>query len=88
MEKIISKKKQTIERTHEIYCDGCKNYIGSSTEYDDGYYNEWGLYEIAFHITDCDWFYFSKCFCDNCKQKFIEKLKNTLLELGFTQEQH
>lgn len=72
---------------HYFYCDGddCNKYLGQTEEYDDGYYPELGVFELEFHMPD-GWYRVKKHLCNECKDKFLAKVKNTLTELGFEKE--
>ena len=83
MKKVIVKKVEKEDREHHFYCDDCGEFLGVSHEYDDGYYPEIGEFELNFYITS--WYRVKKNLCDKCKEKFIEKVQNTLVELGFKQ---
>ena len=80
------KTSKTIIR-HKFYCDDCKEYIGSSAEYDDGYYEDIGeVIEKAYIYND--WYYLKKTLCDDCRDKFYENLIKQLKEIGFVREKH
>ena len=36
---------------HSFYCDECNKYLGTSQEYDDGWYEDIGEFELKFYIT-------------------------------------
>lgn len=83
-------KKETITRTveettHHFYCDDCNKYLGKTEEYDDGYYPQLGQFDLKFHIPK-GWFEVEKHLCDDCKEKFLTKVENTLLGLGFKKQ--
>ena len=86
MEKIIKKKQIKTKILHEIYCDDCGKYLGTSEEYEDGYYEEDGKFEMGVYIPEYCWYHINKCFCEECKEKFVSKFRNTILELGFKQD--
>ena len=77
--------KKTIR--HKFYCDECNDFIGSSAEYDDGYYDKIGEVVEKVYIYN-DWYYLKRTLCDNCKDKFYEKLMKKLKDIGFVREKH
>lgn len=80
-EKIIKK----IESAkHSFYCDECNEYLGTSEEYDNGWYQEIGEFELGFYIDN--WYRIKKCLCDNCRKSFINNLKVNLINIGFEKE--
>jgi hypothetical protein len=73
----------TIENvTHHFYCDDCNKYLGETEEYDDGYYHELGEFELSFYFLD-NRYEINKCLCDECREKFLNKMLLILTELGF-----
>lgn len=66
---------------HSFYCDECGKHIGTSTEHDDGWYQDFGKFEVKMYIDG--WYYLKKCLCDKCRYEFSEKLKTNLYNLGF-----
>ncbi len=82
MEKTTYETTITEEAIHHFYCDNCSVYIGSSEEYDDGYYEELGEFELRFY-TPRGWYKLEKCFCHKCASEFLDKMYATLEELGF-----
>lgn len=52
MHKQIKRKKEIIKITHEFYCDNCGKFLGSSEEWDDGYYEELGSFENKLYINE------------------------------------
>ena len=84
MEKVIERKIERVERGHDFYCDECGKYLGSSEEYDDGYYHEIGNFELKLY-TD-KWLVLKKHYCNECRRKFLNKLNLILKELGFGEE--
>lgn len=82
MEKVETKIIETEEITHHFYCDGCGDHLGSSDEYDDGYYEEFGEFELRCY-TPKGWYRLKKCLCHSCAQKFLSVYYNTLESLGF-----
>ena len=85
MEKLESKT-YSIERvTHRFYCDDCNTYLGKSEEYDDGYYQDLGEFKLKMYLPS-GWYIVEKCLCNECREKFLKKVENTLKELGFKKE--
>ena len=66
---------------HSFYCDECGKHLGTSIEYDDGWYQDFGEFEIKIYING--WYHIKKCLCDKCRYEFVEKLKTDLYKLGF-----
>lgn len=87
MHKVENKTKTITTTTHHFYCDGCGEYLGSSEEYDDGYYNERGAFGLSFHL-DPGWYHVSKTFCDKCEQNYLTDVKNALEKLGFVYDKY
>ena len=85
MEKVKETIKKVKQYEHSFYCDDCGKYLGTSQEYDDGWYEEFGEFELKFHIDG--WYRINKCLCDDCRKKFIENLKVALKNLGFNKWQ-
>lgn len=82
MEKSETKIRKKEETIHHFYCDGCNKYLGETEEYDDGWYTKLGEFELKFYVAP-GWYEIDKCFCDKCRENFINKVKNTLIDLGF-----
>ena len=82
MDKVENYEKIVKIKTHTFYCDICNKPIGKSEEDDDGYYNELGAYRQDFYLNG-KWFYLKRNLCNECKNKFNEKIKTSLLDLGF-----
>lgn len=72
--------KELIE--HSFYCDECGKHLGTSREYDDGWYEMFGKLELRFNIVN-GWYHINKCFCEDCKNKFLSKIKVALKDIGF-----
>ena len=77
---------KTVERTyianeHEFYCDKCGKYLGTSTEYEDGYYEEIGEFNLQLHVSN--WYGLHKHFCDDCRKEFVNNLIKVLTDMGF-----
>ena len=69
---------------HHFYCDECNKYLGVSQEYEDGWYENIGEFDLKFHIDK--WYRINKCLCNDCRNKFIENLKTTLKSMGFEKD--
>ena len=68
--------------SHSFYCDNCGKYLGVTEEYEDGWYEELGECELSFHLPDGR-YRDKKCLCDDCKEKYLAELSNSLKRLGF-----
>lgn len=84
MEKINSITKEIEDYEHSFYCDECGEYLGTTEEYDDGWYDTLGEFELSFNIDG--WYKVNKCLCDDCADKFLSNLKNHLESIGFKKE--
>ena len=74
-----------VERVlHSFYCDECNKHLGTSEEYDDGWYQDFGQFKLNCYIDG--WYSVKKCLCENCKPKFIDDFKTILKNVGFTRE--
>ena len=82
MEKINIVNKTIEYRYHIFYCDMCNKELGTTGEWEDGYYHRLGEYNQKFCL-DGEWFHLTRNLCDKCKGKFNEKIKTSLLNLGF-----
>ena len=81
MHKVNSTTQMVEVVTHEFYCDGCGKHLGTSEEYDDGWYKVIGEFQLAIHMDG--WWHLEKHLCDNCQEKFLNNLKTTLENIGF-----
>ena len=70
---------------HSFYCDDCDKYLGTSEEYDDGWYHKFGEFELKFYVSD-KWYRIEKCLCDDCKKSFITNVKINLINMGFEED--
>lgn len=84
MERLESK--ETTTYYHTFYCDECGKELGTSEEYDDGYYDEYGSFELSFNLEDDGWYRVKKCLCEECKEKYLANLIDTLKKYGFEKE--
>lgn len=82
MEKIETKNRQIEDRTHHFYCDDCGAHIGSSEEYQDGYYEELGEFELKI-LMPRGWYKLEKCLCKTCIEKFLDTAYAVLEVIGF-----
>ena len=82
MEKIRKEEVKAENIYHDFYCDRCNKHIGTSQEYDDGYYTEQGEVELKVRICKTT-FTYQKCLCDDCRIEELDRIKNGLLDLGF-----
>ena len=87
MEKQKTITRQIEETEHEFYCDECNTYIGKSLEYPDRYYRSLGVFEQKICISS-EWYTIRKCLCEDCNNKQIKKLINSLTELGFEKDKY
>lgn len=85
MERLETRTCTREETTHHFYCDNCNKYLGKTEEYDDGLYPELGEFELKFYLPS-GWHEVNKCFCDECREKFLKKVENTLIDLGFKKQ--
>lgn len=82
----ITKITRIIDRiTHDFYCDECGIHLGTITEYDDGYYEELGEFELQFYMKR-GWYKLHKCLCDECKEEYLDKICVALEDMGFVKE--
>ena len=76
---------KTIEvRVHSFYCDECGKYLGTSEEFDDGYFASFGDLLIDIYVGNR--YILKKCLCEDCTNKLREKIKLSLIELGFKED--
>ena len=87
MEKVEIKTRQIEDRTHHFYCDDCNAYIGSSHEYDDGWYQPMNELELCFHGPRGS-LEFCKCLCDDCWGKHLSKIYKALEDVGFKPDRY
>ena len=85
MEKIETTIQEIENYKHHFYCDECNKYLGTTEEYDDGYYDELGELELKFYLLD-GWYKVKKCFCEECKKKYLSRFQIILNELGFEKD--
>lgn len=82
MEKVETKITQIEDRVHHFYCDECGFHIGSTEEWYDGYYRNLGEFELKIYMPD-GWYKLEKCLCDDCRDKFLDKVYVLLESVGF-----
>ena len=70
---------------HHFYCDHCGIHLGTSKEYDDGYYQSFGDFALECY-TPVGRYRIKKCLCDECKEKHLSKIYSALEQLGFKKE--
>lgn len=66
---------------HTFYCDGCNECLGTSMEHEDGWYKEIGEFKLELNVDG--WMRIKKHFCPKCQDKFINKIRQNLLDIGF-----
>ena len=81
MEKTKITTRQIEDIEHSFYCDECNKYLGTSKECDDGWYKEFGEFELNLYINT--WYHIKKCLCNDCRNKFLTNLKTVLIDMGF-----
>ena len=82
MEKVEIKIVQAESKRHHFYCDNCGHYLGNTFEHDDGYHATLGDFELKMY-TPRGWYKLEKCFCNDCKDKFLNKVYASLESAGF-----
>lgn len=82
MEKVETKTRQIEDRTHHFYCDNCGTHIGSSDEYEDGYYEELGEFELSWFTPD-GWYKLKKCLCPSCRDELLADIYDAIEDIGF-----
>ena len=85
MEKIETTIREIENYEHQFYCDECNKYLGTTEEYDDGYYAKLGELCLKIYLPD-GWYKVKKCFCEECKEKYLSRLQIILNELGFEKD--
>ena len=80
MDKIETVERVIEERVHRFFCDDCGEFLGESTEWEDGYYREIGEFSTCYGC-----YRVKKHLCNTCRDKFENKLIQTLKDLGFQQ---
>ena len=68
---------------HEFYCDNCNKWIGTSFEYEDGWYQKYGEYKISFIEKK---YCFNKTLCDICAKQTNKDIQKMLISYGFKEE--
>lgn len=72
------------KRTHWFCCDECGKYLGQSLEYDDGWYEEIGVFELKCYINTN--YILHKYLCKECEGKLLLEIERDLRRLGFKTE--
>ena len=85
MEKVETKIRQVEDRTHYFYCNDCGALLGTSHEYNDGWYEEVGKFELKWFTPD-GWYKLEKYLCTSCKNKFLTRVYDTLEFAGFERD--
>lgn len=93
MDKIEYIETKILKTEHKFYCDYCNKFLGESTEYDDGYYEQYGEYEQTIYINSVDKdkkgrYYIKRYLCHECADGLTTSLINTLTALGFKKEDY
>lgn len=86
MDKVETINKTKVVTKHNFYCDGCGKYLGSSEELDDCYYDEPGKFNLELCV-DSKWYKLNRCFCEKCKSDYLQKIINSLYNLGFERKE-
>ena len=84
MERITETTETITKKIHEFYCDDCECLIGTSEEYPDNGYLQYGICEFNILTPQGTYECYNKCLCDNCKNTLFEGVTQALEELGFT----
>lgn len=80
------KTERSDRKIHTFFCDGCGKELGSSVEYDDGYYENYGEYEQKFYING--WYTIRANYCEECAKKKNQEIVSALEAIGFFKEKH
>lgn len=83
MERIKTEIIETEEKKHIFYCDNCKEKIGESIEWDDGYYEEIGEYEETYNTINVGHYQLKLHLCDKCKIVYNDKIIEAITKIGF-----
>ena len=81
MEKVEYIERTVKDAKHSFYCDECNKYLGTTEEYDDGWYDTLGNLELSFYIDAP--YKVKKCLCHDCTNNFLSNLKDSLKAIGF-----
>jgi len=82
MDKETTDVEAVMRRVHNFYCDNCEKFLGTRTEYDDGFYDEIGKCEYKIFINN-KWFERKSILCESCKQKFENEFIEALGKYNF-----
>lgn len=85
MENITSKEVASVLKIHHFYCDMCGKHLGTTREYDDGYYATIGDYDLEFNVNS-EWYRLHYNLCVECRAKKRQDIIDTLLSVGFVKE--
>ena len=83
MEKVTTETLNIERKKHSFYCDKCNEYLGSSEEFDDGYYPTIGEYGQSFYVNSYGWCRLKLHLCDKCKVDMTNNILRYLNQLGF-----
>lgn len=86
MEKVTTETVNIERKKHSFYCDKCNEYLGSSEEFDDGYYPSFGEYYQSFYVNDYGWCRLELHLCDKCKVDMTNNIIHCLNQLGFNSD--
>lgn len=82
MEKVNTREIKSEEIVHEFYCDECGEKVDESIEDKDCFYTRKGSFYLNFRVNET-FLVKEACYCDKCREKQIEKIVDTLEQLGF-----
>lgn len=85
MEKVTTSTRQITEVCHQFFCDDCGEELGTSFEFDDGYYETFGEFEAKAYLGG-EWYKLKATLCTTCRKAKQEKLKEVLTQLGFQKD--
>ncbi len=81
MQKTIETIMEVKNTCHEFYCDECNEYLGTSYEYEDGWYPKLGEFDLNLNVFG--WMHMKKCLCEKCRDKIIDNVRQKLFAIGF-----
>ena len=73
-------------KAHNFFCDNCGKELGSSVEYDDGYYAQCGEYEQKIYIDD--WYEIKANYCKDCAEKKTQEIISAIKAIGFVKRSY
>ena len=86
MDKLEVKTKTITSNVHSFYCDECGEFLGSTEEYEDGYYHDLGKFYLNYFVPEHGWYEVNKHFCNKCKEKYLKQIIDNFVKLGFVAE--